>query len=176
MGVMYSSNFKGNYFIENVEYINCNKYGYVDFEKIVGIQGVYFVNKVKNWEEVEKKVGVDKEIYLEIIFDDGCIFEKIMVDGKCIYFYFVMDFSNIGCVFFSVVFGIVMGVGNIGDELKSYWDKGNLYVLDDVGKIWIKVLDGFYKYEFGDQGFILVVVKDFKEEDIFEISYFLDYG
>nr|CDP24059.1 Putative vacuolar protein sorting/targeting protein PEP1 precursor [Podospora anserina S mat+] len=176
MGVMYSSNSKGNHFTENAEHTNRNKHGHVDFEKIAGIQGVYLVNKVKNWEEVEKKAGADKEIYSEITFDDGRTFEKITADGKRIHLHSVTDLSNIGRVFSSAAPGIVMGVGNTGDELKSYWDKGNLYVSDDAGKTWTKALDGPHKYEFGDQGSILVAVKDSKEEDISEISYSLDHG
>lgn len=177
MGVMFTSNSNGTYFTENIEHTNRNRRGHVDFEKIAGIQGIFLVNKVDNWEEVSKKANANKHLVSEITFDDGRTFEPVTADGKRIHLHSVTELSNVGRVFSSPAPGLVMAVGNRGDYLKDYWHDGNLYVSDDAGKTWTKALDGPHKYEFGDQGSILVAVRDSeKDADISEISYSLNHG
>ena len=176
MGIMFTSNSNGTYFSENIEHTNRNRRGHVDFEKITGIQGIFLVNTVDNWEEVEKKASADKKVVSKITFDDGRTFESVTADGKKIHLHSVTELSNVGRVFSSPAPGLVMAVGNRGDHLKDYWEDGKLYVSDDAGKTWTKALDGPHKYEFGDQGSILVAVRDSKKSDISEISYSLDHG
>ncbi|KAK4189727.1 hypothetical protein QBC35DRAFT_379527 [Podospora australis] len=176
MGVIFTSNSDGTYFTENVEHTNRNKRGHVDFEKIAGIQGVFLVNKVKNWKDVEKKSNTKKKVVSEITFDDGRTFEKITAKGDDVHLHSVTELSNMGRVYSSAAPGIVMGIGNTGDYLEDYWKDGNLFVSDDAGKTWTKALDGPHKYEFGDQGSILVAIKDSQEADVSEIRYSLDHG
>ncbi|KAK4035173.1 CPY receptor [Parachaetomium inaequale] len=175
MGVMFTSNSNGTYFTENAPHTNRNQRGHVDFEKIAGIQGIFLVNKVDNWEDVAKKASTEKKVVSEITFDDGRTFEPVTADGKRIHLHSVTELSNVGRVFSSPAPGLLMGVGNRGDYLKEYKD-GNLYVSDDAGMTWTKALDGPHKYEFGDQGSILVAVRDSKEADVSEINYSLDHG
>lgn len=174
MGVLFTSNSNGTFFTENTEHTNRNGMGHVDFEKIANIQGIFMVNKVDNWKEVEKG-SARKKIFTEITFDDGRTFEKVTADGKRIHLHSVTELSNTGRVFSSPAPGLVMGNGNTGDNLKDYKD-ASLFVSDDAGKTWIKALDGPHKYEFGDQGNILVAVKFSSEADINEINYSLDHG
>jgi photosystem II stability/assembly factor-like uncharacterized protein len=175
MGVMFTSNSNGTYFTENIPHTNRNQRGHVDFEKIAGIQGIFLVNKVDNWEDVTKKASAEKKLVTEITFDDGRTFEPVTADGKRIHLHSVTELSNVGRVFSSPAPGLLMGVGNRGDYLKEYKD-GNLYVSDDAGMTWTKALEGPHKYEFGDQGSILVAVRDSKEADVSEINYSLDHG
>ncbi|KAJ4295684.1 vacuolar protein sorting/targeting protein PEP1 [Collariella sp. IMI 366227] len=176
MGVMFTSNSNGTYFTENIEHTNRNRRGHVDFEKMNGIQGIFLVNKVDNWEDVSKKASAKKKLVSEITFDDGRTFEYVTADGKKIHLHSVTELSNVGRVFSSPAPGLVMAIGNTGDYLKDYWKDGNLYVSDDAGKTWNKALEGPHKYEFGDQGSILVAVRDSQEADISEINYSLDHG
>lgn len=176
MGVLLTSNSNGTYFTENTEHTNRNPQGHVDFEKIAGIQGIFLINKVENWKDVEKDPKTDKKIVTEITFDDGRTFEKVTADGKRIHLHSVTELSNLGRVFSSPAPGLVMAIGNTGDSLGDYFKDGNLYVSDDAGMTWSKTLDGPHKYEFGDQGSILLAVKDSKSEDIEEFSYSLDHG
>lgn len=176
MGVMFTSNSNGTYFTENVPHTNRNERGHVDFEKVTGIQGVFLVNKVDNWEDVAKKASTKKKVVSEITFDDGRTFEPVTAGDKRIHLHSVTELSNVGPVFSSPAPGLLMAIGNRGDYLKNYWDDGNLYVSDDAGMTWNKALDGPHKYEFGDQGSILVAVRDSKEVDVSEISYSLDHG
>lgn len=175
MGVLFTSNSDGRYFTRNIEHTNRNRHGHVDFEKIAGIQGIFLLNKVDNWKEVERKPSTEKKVVTEITFDDGRTFEEVKADGKRLHLHSVTDLSNVGRVFSSPAPGLVMGIGNTGEELTSYSD-GNLYISDNAGLTWIKGLDGPHKYEFGDQGSILVAVKDSAKVDISEIKYSLDHG
>jgi len=176
MGVMFTSNSNGTYFTENIEHTNRNARGHVDFEKIAGIQGIFLVNKVDNWEEVAKSASAHKKLVSEITFDDGRTFEPMTADGKRIHLHSVTELSNIGRVYSSPAPGLVMAIGNRGDNLKDYWEDGNLYVSDDAGMTWNKALEGPHKYEFGDQGSILVAVRDSLTAEIGEFSYSLDHG
>jgi hypothetical protein len=171
-GVFFSSNSNGTYFNRNIEHTNRNNYGLVDFEKIYGIQGILLVNTVENYEEVSKS-GVAKKVVSRISFDDGRTFQSMKVKDEDLHIHSVTDLSNSGRVFSSPAPGVVMAVGNTGKYLKDYEDC-DLYVSDDAGMTWRKALEGPYKYEIGDQGSILVAIKDTSSTD--EIQYSLDHG
>lgn len=175
MGVMLNSNSNGTYFTRNIEHTNRNRRGHVDFEKVAGIQGIFLLNEVKNWEDVEHHGDVGKEIITKITFDDGRTFEDVTADGKTLHLHSMTEPRNVGRVFSSPAPGLVMGNGNTGHHLKAF-DEANLYVSDDAGKTWILGLEGPHKYEFGDQGSILVAVRDTEEPDVGEIRYSLDHG
>ncbi|OLN81413.1 Vacuolar protein sorting/targeting protein 10 [Colletotrichum chlorophyti] len=175
MGVMFTSNSNGTFFIENLEHTNRNSRGHVDFEKITGVQGIFLINTVKNWEEVEKNPRIEKEIVTKITFDDGRNFHDLKAGDDTIQLHSVTDLDNVGRVFSSPAPGLVLGVGNTGKSLGKFGD-GNLYVSDNAGVTWKKALEGPHKYEFGDQGSVLVAVKDSRKEDIGEIRYSLDHG
>jgi len=180
VGVMFTSNSNGTFFTKNVENTNRNSRGHVDFEKIAGIQGIFLVNKVVNADEVMKKGSrAKKEIITEITFDDGRTFSDVKAGKDRIHLHSVTDLSNVGRVFSSPAPGLVMGVGNTGALLGSYYKDGHLYVSDDAGETWSRALDGPHKYEFGDQGSVLVAVEDVEDEEdakVGKFSYSLDHG
>ncbi|SLM40665.1 signal sequence binding protein [Lasallia pustulata] len=173
MGVLFSSNSNGTYFTRNIEHTNRNFMGRVDFEKIHGIQGIVLVNVVENWEEVEKTDLGNKKIKSKISFDDGRTFRAITAGTEELHLHSVTDISNAGRVFSSPAPGLVMGVGNTGLYLKDYTE-GDLYVSDDAGLTWIRALGEAHKYEFGDQGAVLVAIYD--EGPASEISYSTNHG
>ncbi|ORY56692.1 vacuolar protein sorting/targeting protein PEP1 [Pseudomassariella vexata] len=174
MGVMLTSNSNGTYFTRNMEHTNRNIMGHVDFEKISGIQGIFLVNQVDNFEAVEKDPAATKKIKTKITFDDGRSFEAVRAGDKEIHLHSVTELNNVGRVFSSPAPGLVMGNGNVGDYLGPF-NEANLYVSDDAGRTWIKGLDGPHKYEFGDQGSILLAVRDRKDK-VGEVKYSLDHG
>jgi len=173
MGSLFTSNSNGTYFTKNVEYTNRNADGFVDFEKIANIQGVVLVNLVDNWKGVQG--GQPKKLKSRISFDDGRTFEILKVKGsdKELHLHSVTNLHNSGRVFSSPAPGIVMGVGNTGEFLGKYTD-GDLYVSDDAGLSWELALEEAHKYEFGDQGSVLVAV--FDEGDTNKIMYSLKHG
>lgn len=175
MGVMFTSNSDGTYFIENLEHTNRDDRGLVDFEKITGIQGIFLLNKVENGEEVEDDVFAERDVVTEITFDDGRTFEEVRAGDERIHLHSITEITNIGRAFSSPAPGLLMGNGNTGSHLKSLKD-ADLYVSDNAGVSWRKALDGPHKYDVGDQGTILVAVKETRDEDVAEFSYSLDHG
>ena len=173
MGVFLSSNSNGTYFTRNADHTNRHPNGFVDFEKVAGIQGIVLINVVSNYDDVEKGTA-KRHVKSEISFDDGRTWTSLKTgkNGEDLHLHSVTDLDNSGRVFSSPAPGIVMGIGNTGDYLKDFRD-GNLYVSDDAGETWHKGLDGPHKYEFGDQGSILVAIKD---EVTDEVSYSLNHG
>ncbi|KAI9819558.1 MAG: vacuolar protein sorting/targeting protein PEP1 [Pycnora praestabilis] len=173
MGVLFSSNSNGTYFTRNIEHTNRDWQGLVDFEKVQGIQGIVLVNTVSNWEEVQDTYLVEKKVQSKISFDDGRTFQPLRLGEKNLHLHSVTDMHNAGRIFSSPAPGLIMGVGNTGDHLEPYED-GDLYVSDDAGLTWWKGRDEAHKYEFGDQGSVLVAV--FDEDPTNEIAYSLDHG
>ncbi|RWA11921.1 hypothetical protein EKO27_g3215 [Xylaria grammica] len=174
MGTLLTSNSNGTYFTRNVDHTNRNRRASVDFEKVTSIQGVFLVNRVDNWKEVEKE-DTEKKIKTEITFDDGRTFEAIKTGDDNIHLHSITEPNNIGPIFSSPAPGLVMGNGNHGKFLKDYWES-SLYISDDAGKTWIEGPKGPHKYEFGDQGSILLAVEDSADTDVQEIKYSLDHG
>ena len=179
MGTLFTSDSTGVTFTENIQHVNRNGQGFVDFEKIQNIQGIILVNVVGNYEEVLEDIAAKKK-QSKISFDDGRTFQPLTVlDGEGdkknveLHLHSVTTPSNIGRIYSGAAPGIVMGVGNTGKELRPY-KECDLYVSDDAGLTWRKSLDEAHKYEFGDQGSILVAIYD--EGETSEIKYNLQHG
>ncbi|ROV87770.1 hypothetical protein VSDG_09705 [Cytospora chrysosperma] len=176
MGVMFTSNSNGTFFTRNIEHTNRNMMGHVDFEKIAGIQGIFLVNKVDNYDEVENSFLAEKKIISEITHDDGRTFSDVETSGgEQIHLHSVTQMINVGRVFSSPAPGLVMANGNTGAFLKSY-SEGRLYISDDAGMHWLEGPTGPHKYEFGDQGNVLVAIHDSEKADVGEIKYSLNHG
>lgn len=174
IGTLFTSNSNGTYFTQSVEHTNRSPEGYVDFEKISNIQGIVMVNLVDNWKEVKNPMS-DKKLKSQISFDDGRTWEDLKVkdSDKKLHLHSVTDLHNTGRVFSSPAPGVVMGVGNTGDHLRKYGD-GDLWVSDDAGRTWELALEEAHKYEFGNQGAVLVAIYD--EGDTDTVMYSLKHG
>ncbi|GAA6062486.1 hypothetical protein JCM10212_001859 [Sporobolomyces blumeae] len=187
-GTLFTSNSNGTYFVRSLEHTNRNKMGIVDFEKVVGVEGVAVVNTVSNPDAVE--AGQDKELKTMITFDDGGRWNLIKAPStdregrkvKCdtddvescsLHLHSVTQPHNYGRVFSSTAPGLLMGVGSIGPRLLAY-DECDTFLSTDNGVSWRMVDDGAKKYEFGDQGSVLVMVED--EEPTDEVKYSFDFG
>ncbi|KAI9460351.1 hypothetical protein F5148DRAFT_260643 [Russula earlei] len=80
---------------------------------------------------------------------------------------------NFGRIFSSPAPGFVMGVGSIGPILRPY-EESDTFLSTDAGVTWTMVRREAHKYEFGDQGGIIVAVND--EETVDFVSYSTDLG
>ncbi|KAM0751951.1 putative signal sequence binding protein [Meredithblackwellia eburnea MCA 4105] len=187
-GTLFTSNSNGTYFVRSLEHTNRNKMGIVDFEKLVGVEGVAIVNVVSNPDAVD--AGQEKQLKTMITYDDGGHWNLIQAptrdnEGKkvscdtsdiktcSLHLHSVTQPHNYGKVFSSTAPGLVMGVGTIGPNLLPY-DECDTFLSTDAGLTWKMVDDGAKKYEFGDQGSILVMVED--EEPTDELQYSWDFG
>ncbi|GAA6013403.1 hypothetical protein JCM11491_006065 [Sporobolomyces phaffii] len=188
-GTLFTSNSNGTYFVRSLEHTNRNKMGIVDFEKVLGVEGVAVVNTVENVEAVEAGQG-DKELKTRITFDDGGRWSLIKapkvdhegrkvkcdpedVESCSLHLHSVTQPHNYGRVFSSTAPGLLMGVGSIGRHLLPY-DECDTFLSTDNGVTWKMVDDGANKYEFGDQGSVLVMIED--EEPTDELKYSFDFG
>src|SRR5690606_31657756 len=125
-------------------------------------------------DEVRRRQSAEKEIESKISFDGGRTYSDLKTKkGKKLNVHSVTGLNNAGRVFSSPAPGLLMAVGNTGNYLKAY-DKGDLYVSDDAGVTWELALEEAHKYEFGDQGSILVAVND--EEYTDTLSFSLNHG
>jgi len=70
IGTLFVSSSEGTYFVEALADTNRNEYGIVDYETLVGLDGIGIANVVANREEV---VGWNevKKLKSVITFDDG---------------------------------------------------------------------------------------------------------
>ena len=81
-GNLLKSNSNGTYYGLSLDHVNRNSQGYVDFEKMIGIDGVAVVNTVTNPEEAAR-LG-KKRLQTRISHNDGLFplswFQQIDVD------------------------------------------------------------------------------------------------
>ena len=77
---------------------------------------------------------------------------------------------NLGRVFSSTAPGFVMAVGSVGTHLADY-EECDTFLSTDAGLTWRMVQEGAHKYEFGDQGSVLVIADDEEATDHVHYSY-----
>ena len=70
IGTLFTSNSNGTFFVESLKDTNRNRMGYVDYERIYGVDGVGIANVVANAKDVEGH-RAEKRLKSYITFDDG---------------------------------------------------------------------------------------------------------
>ncbi|RXK41140.1 signal sequence binding protein [Tremella mesenterica] len=186
IGTLFVSSDEGTYFVEALPDTNRNEYGIVDFEELVGLDGVGIANVVSNREEVVGW-GEAKKIKSVITYDDGSRWRPIEApetningdDWSCdrtnttacaLHVHSVTVPHNYGRVFSSTAPGFVMAVGSVGEYLLPYEDC-DTFLSTDAGLTWRVIQEGAHKYEFGDQGSVLVIADDEEATDHVHYSY-----
>ncbi|KAJ7626363.1 vacuolar protein sorting/targeting protein 10 [Mycena polygramma] len=189
IGTLFVSNSNGTFFVQSLKDTNRNEMGFVDYERIYGIEGVGIANVVMNADDVEGR-GEPKQLKSLITFDDGSTWQPLRapstdsggarvscntddVETCSLHLHSVTDAHNFGRVFSSPAPGFVMAVGSIGNSLLPY-EESDTFLSTDGGITWTMSRRDAHKYEFGDSGSILVLVND--EEGVSEIRYSLDLG
>lgn len=189
IGTLFLSNSNGTFFVESLKDTNRNENGFVDYERLYGVDGVGLANTVANANDVESR-RAPKLLKTRITYNDGRSWSSIKPpsedsDGRRIscdsadtetcslHLYSVTTPHNFGRIFSSPAPGIVMGVGSVGEYLKPY-EESDTFLSIDAGQTWKMVRRDAHKYEFGDQGSILVVVNDEDTTDV--VRYSLDLG
>ena len=189
-GTIMKSNSNGTYYVTSLDNVNRDVMGYVDFEKVQGLEGVALVNVVANSAEVAKG-DESKKLKTKITHSDGgewfyltppekdsdgksysCDTNKL---DKCsLNLHGYTERKDVRDTFSSgSAVGVLLAVGNVDEYLASY-SEGNTFISDDAGVTWREVHKGPYTWEFGDQGGIIVVVKDNDVTD--QVLYSVDQG
>ncbi|ORY35539.1 hypothetical protein BCR39DRAFT_567933 [Naematelia encephala] len=186
IGTLFVSSGEGTYFVQALADTNRNEYGIVDFEQLVGLEGIGIANVVANREEVVGW-GETKKLKSVITYDDGSSWRPLKApekkvngdDWSCnredpstcsLHVHSVTVPHNYGRIFSSNAPGYVMAVGSVGDRLLPYEDC-DTFLSTDAGLTWSVVQEGAHKYEFGDQGSILVIADDEEATDHVHYSY-----
>ncbi|KAK1231898.1 vacuolar protein sorting/targeting protein PEP1 [Marasmius sp. AFHP31] len=174
IGTLFVSNSNGTYFVESLKDTNRNEMGYVDFERVYGVEGVGLANIVSNADAVEGR-RVEKQLQSRITFDDGRTWSPLSTGSgdENLHLHSVTTPHNFGRIFSSPAPGFVMGVGSVSPYLKPY-EECDLFLSTDAGVTWDLALQGARKYEFGDSGSIIVAVDD--EEVTDKVQFSLDMG
>jgi hypothetical protein len=183
-GALYKSNDNGTFYHISLDNTNGNSMGYVDFEKMQGVDGIILANQVINADElVGGARDVTKQVRTMISWDDGGQWQPLSPPNKfdcngskvcTLNLHSRTDIHGPGAIFTAGgVPGLAMGVGNVGPSLLPY-DQSDTFLTRDAGHTWIKVQEGEHLYEFGDQGSLLVLIND--EGPTNELLYSWDQG
>lgn len=189
IGTLFVSNSNGTFFVESLTDTNRNDAGYVDYERVYGVEGIGIANVVSNALDVERR-GAPKKLKSLITFNDGSSWAPMKgpekdIDGNnvgcntsnlntcSLHLHSVTTPHNYGRIFSSPAPGFVMGVGSVGEHLRSY-PESDTFLSTDGGLTWHMIAKGAHKYEFGDLGSIMVAVDDEETTDM--VKYSLDLG
>jgi len=185
-GSLFKSNSNGTYYGLSIEHVNRNGRGYVDFEKMVGLDGIVLANVVANADQVE--VTGRKKIQTRITHNDGGSWRALNPPARDSLGR-KYDCSSVSCTLqlhgyterrdpkatysSPSAVGLMIAVGNVGEELAEY-DESDVFLTRDGGFTWEEVHKDAHLWEFGDSGSILVLVND--EEATDHVLYSTDEG
>jgi hypothetical protein len=193
-GSIVKSNSNGTNYVLSVNEVNRNSPGYVDFEKMQGLEGVAIINRVANAKDADN--GASKKLKTYMTHNDGAdwalisrpadpdpkerkAFECQGSGDKCsLHLHGYTERKDPRDTFSSPsAVGLMLGTGNVGEFLQPKKD-ADTFLTDDGGVTWRFVAPGTWMWEFGDQGSIIVLVKDsdIDSEHTDEILYSLDEG
>lgn len=68
-GSILKSNSNGTYYGSSIDFVNRDERGYVDFEKMIGLDGIALINIVSN--PTDASVNAQKELQSRITHNDG---------------------------------------------------------------------------------------------------------
>ncbi|OUM67230.1 hypothetical protein PIROE2DRAFT_40249, partial [Piromyces sp. E2] len=182
-GYLFMSSNNGTRFSPCLQNTNRNSYGYVDFEKMIGIPGIAMANVVANPDSYERS----KMIQTLMSFNDGSTWDYVKApsedsygkkfdcdpdrDEDChLHFHSYTERREPRNYFSSeTAIGMMVGIGNVGKSLEKYKDS-DTFLTRDAGKTWVEIHKDAHLYEFGDYGGILLLVNDEVPTNFLEFS------
>ncbi|KAJ3276766.1 vacuolar protein sorting/targeting protein PEP1 [Terramyces sp. JEL0728] len=184
-GSIFKSNWNGTFYHESLEAVNQNRNGYVDFEKVQGLNGTMIANIIANIDDLAR--GESKKLVSKMSHDDAESFSYLQAPkldslGKAydcgnschLHLHAFTErhdkrdmFSSSGAV------GLMLGVGNVGSSLADFVE-GDVFLTNDAGKTWKEVAKEAHMIEISDHGGIIVLAND--EEPINSVKYSVDSG
>ncbi|KAJ4271974.1 vacuolar protein sorting/targeting protein PEP1 [Fusarium torreyae] len=171
-GSIIKSNSNGTTYVLSVPNVNSDELGFVDFEKVAGLEGVTIINAVANPDQKDGK----KEIQTKISHNDGAEWGFLPPpskdangksyscsssgDSKCaLHLHHYTEREDKGRTFSaSTAIGMIFGVGNVGSSLGEMKD-ADTFMSADGGITWRNVQKGVWTWQYGDQGSIIVLAK-----------------
>ena len=185
-GSIFKSNSNGTYYGLSIEHVNRNTMGYVDFEKMIGLDGIAVINVVAN--PAEADISGKKSIQTRITHNDGGSWKPMNPPAKdslgqeyecrstacSLQIHGYTERRDPKATYSSPsAVGLMLAVGNVGAELAPYVDS-DIFLTRDGGFTWEEVHKDAHMWEFGDSGSIIVLVND--EEATDHVIYSMDEG
>ncbi|KAG7802520.1 hypothetical protein KL944_002167 [Ogataea haglerorum] len=189
-GALLKSNYNGTLYVQSLSHVNRNEFAFVDFESVQSLEGIATVNVVANYDAVVRN-GDEKAVKTMITYNDGAEWDYLVpppVDSegnkyKCsgkkectlnLHSFTERNDPSRDTYSSASAVGLLFGVGNVGTALLPYSSPETAtFFSNDAGATWKEVKKGNYMWEFGDQGTILVLVKQGLTNTV---SYSLDEG
>ncbi|SCU91297.1 LADA_0F09142g1_1 [Lachancea dasiensis] len=190
-GALMKSNSNGTSFVTLERAVNRGSSGYVDFEKLEGLEGILVINVVSNAEDLRAGTDSEKKLKSKISFNDGSDWSYLQPperdsEGKS---YSCNAKNKEKCSLnlhgyterkdqrdtysSGSALGYLIGVGNVGENLLPV-DQCSTFMSVDGGFTWKEIKKGAYQWEYGDRGSVIVLVKDGTKTDSF--TYSIDSG
>lgn len=166
-GTLFISNTNGVFYSHSISNTFRDRNGYVDFEKILGLDGVAMINIVSN--EKEALLGDLPKRQTMITYTNGATWFPLAAPSdlknscessdQC--WLNLQSFTSRKKVKNEMsdpgAIGVLIGVGNVGSFLKSY-EEGDTFLTRNGGVNWTLARKGPHLFEFGDHGGVLVLV------------------
>jgi hypothetical protein len=185
-GTLFKSNSNGTYYSPSLDYVNRNQKGFVDFEKMIGLDGIAVINVVSNPQEAS--LSSNKKLQTRITHNDGGKWKPMNPPAKdslgntydctssscSLHIHGYTERRDPRATYSSPsAVGLMLAVGNVGKHLLPYTDS-DTFLTRDGGFTWEEVKKDAHIWEYGDQGSILVLAND---EDLTDrVSYTLNEG
>ncbi|KAJ4137573.1 vacuolar protein sorting/targeting protein PEP1 [Fusarium equiseti] len=191
-GSIIKSNSNGTTYVLSASNVNADELGYVDFEKVAGLEGVTLINTVAN--PGDKKAT--KTIQTKISHNDGAEWTFLspptkdingksyscnsLGDGNCaLHLHHYTEREDKGRTFSaSTAVGLIFAYGNIGSSLGNIKD-ADTFMSADGGITWKNVKKGVWTWQYGDQGSIIVLAQRATRGNAVKskaVSYSIDEG
>lgn len=185
-GDLVKSNSNGTYYALSLQRVNRDAHGYVDFEKMQGIDGIALANVVANPDEAA--VSGAKALQTRITHNDGGRWAELVPPardalgapyacdavGCSLHLHNVLERPDVRMTTSTpAAAGFMLGVGNVGRALAPYRDS-DTFLTRDAGFTWEEVHKDAHRWAFGDHGALLLLVDDERPTD--EVLYSLDQG
>ncbi|KAJ7128312.1 Oligoxyloglucan reducing end-specific cellobiohydrolase [Mycena epipterygia] len=170
-GDILKSDSNGTYFGLSLSNVNADVRGLIDFEKIIGLDGIALANVVANPEEAVL-TGIPV-LQTRITHNDGGTWRSITPPSKdshgikyqcqaancTLHLQGHTAHDNLEAGYsHSAIAGVIMAVGNVGESLATY-DESDMFLSRDAGLTWEEVRKDPHIWEFGDFGALLVMAK-----------------
>lgn len=183
-GTLVKSNSNGTFYFHQLDAVDRDAPGYVDFEKMFGLEGVAMVNQVSN-ADLKSYSKDGKKLKTVITHNDGAEWgllpppaadaegKKFSCSGaveKCsLNIHGYTERRDKSHTYSSAsAIGLMFGTGNVGEYLTTP-KEADTFMTADAGITWKHVKKGKYMWKFGDQGSIIVIVN---EDESTKIAYY----
>ncbi|KAF7333876.1 Sortilin [Mycena venus] len=171
-GQILKSDSNGTNFVISIDNVNRDDRGFVDFEKIIGLEGVALANVVADPQEAV--LTGKKVLQTRITHNDGGVWGPLIPPWKdsrgdeynckttsCalhLHGYTMRSTPEAGYSR-SAIIGVLIAVGNVGESLAPY-DQCDTFLSRDAGLTWEEIRKGPHVWQLGDSGGILVMAAE----------------